>query len=174
MQNFIVRITQENINLLSRPEISCFVLPDTCSPEFGKRFITEAARADKPVLIEGENALTVCKNFSADGIILDTSKLENPAIPIKDVQKQAPHAVLGVICRNRRHEAMLVSECEPDLIIFKFWKDGLEHNKELLDWYAELFLIKNAAQIEDDIDFSALKADFVILDDTKYTILLAK
>ena len=174
MQNFIVRITQENVNLLSRPEISCFILAETCTPEFAKRFIAEAEKLDKPVLIEGENALAFYKDLGADGIILDTSKAQNPAVLIKETQKQAPHAVLGVICRNRRHEAMLVSECEPDFVIFKFWQDGFLHNKELLDWYADLFLIQNAAQIEEDCDFSTLNADFIILDDVKYTILLAK
>ncbi|MBR6355328.1 MAG: hypothetical protein IKR92_00595 [Alphaproteobacteria bacterium] len=168
MQNFIIRITQENNNLLNRAEIGCFILPDTTTPEFAAKFIESAQKADKLVLAEGVNALAFYQKYGTDGLILDTSKEANPAKVIKAVQKQAPKAVLGVVSRNRRHEAMLVSECEPDFVIFKFWKDGLDANKELLDWYAELFLIQNAMQIEEDFDFSALPADFVILDDVKY------
>ena len=174
MQNFIVRITQENNNLLNRAEIGCFILPDTTAPEFAAAFVETAQKAGKLVLAEGNNAVEFYQKFGTDGLILDTSKEEKPAKAIKFVQKQAPKAVLGVVSRNRRHEAMLVSECEPDFVIFKFWKDGFESNKELLEWYAELFLIQNAAQIEEDCDFSTLPADFVILDDVKYTILLAK
>ena len=174
MQNFIIRITQENTNLINHHELGCFILPDTTESDFAAEFIAKAQKADKLVLAEGTNAVEFYQNFGTDGLILDTSKEEKPAKIIKFVQKQAPKAVLGVISRNRRHEAMIVSECEPDFVIFKFWKDGLEANKELLEWYGELFLLQNAAQIEEDFDFSALPADFVILDDTKYTIFVAK
>lgn len=174
MQNFIVRITQENFKLLNNAEIGCFILPDTSAPEFAAEFIKRAQAAGKLVLAEGDNTLAFYQQFNPDGLILNTVKATNPAKMIKAVQKQAPRAVLGVVSRNRRHEAMIVSECEPDFVIFKFWKDGFETNKELLEWYAELFLIQNAAQIEEDVDFAALNADFIILDDVKYTILLAK
>ncbi len=168
MQNFIVRITQENFKLLDNAEIGCFILPDTTSAEFTAAFITKAHAADKLVLCDGDKALDFYLQYNPDGLILNTVKEANPAKMIKEVQKKAKRAVLGVVTRNRRHEAMIVSECEPDFVIFKFWKDGLAANKELLDWYAELFLIQNAAQIEEDFDFSSLNADFIILDDVKY------
>ena len=174
MQNFIVRITQENFKLSERAEIGCFILPDTTSPEFAAEFIKRAQAAGKLVLAEGEKALDFYLQYNPDGLILNTAKEANPAKAIKEVRKKVKKAVLGVVTRNRRHEAMIVSECEPDFVIFKFWKDGFESNKELLEWYGELFLIQNAAQIEEDCDFSALNADFIILDDVKYTILLAK
>lgn len=168
MQNFIVRITQENNNLLNNAEIGCFILPDTTSPKFAETFVTAAHAAGKLVLSEGERALDFYLQYNTDGLILNTAKADKPQKMIKEVQKKAPKAVLGVVTRNRRHEAMIVSECEPDFVIFKFWKDGFESNKELLDWYGELFLIQNAAQIEDDCNYSALNADFIILDDVKY------
>lgn len=174
MQNFIVRITQENTNLLNRAELGCFILPTTVTPDFAANFIEQAHQNGKIVLTEGENAVAFYQCYATDGLIADTSKETNPVKYLKSIKKQAPHAVLGAITRNRRHEAMLVSECEPDFVIFKFWKDGFEKNKELLDWYAELFLIQNAAQIEENCDFSTLNADFFILDDVKYSILLAK
>jgi hypothetical protein len=168
MQNFIVRITQENNNLLNNAEIGCFILSDTTSSKFVETSVAVAHAAGKLVLAEGEKALDFYLQYNTDGLILNTAKADKPQKLIKEVQKKAPKAVLGVVTRNRRHEAMIVSECEPDFVIFKFWKDGFESNKELLDWYGELFLIQNAAQIEDDYDFSALNADFIILDDVKY------
>ncbi len=171
MQNFIIRITQENLNLIDCQELGCFILPCSVSENFAAEFIQAAHTANKLVLTEGQKAVEFYQKFAADGFILDTSKVENPVKMIKAVQKQAPKAILGIVSRNRRHEAMLVSECEPDFVIFKFWQDGFAHNKQLLDWYAELFLIQNAAQIEEDCDFSALNADFVIIDDSKYLTL---
>jgi len=168
MQNFIIRITQENNNLLKNAEIGCYILPDTTSPAFAEEFIKKAHAADKLVLCEGDNAADFYLQYNPDGLILNTVQEANPSKKIKEVRQKVKKAVLGVITRNRRHEAMLVSECEPDFVIFRFWKDGLDKTKELLDWYAELFLIQNAAQIEEDFDFSSLHADFIILDDVKY------
>jgi hypothetical protein len=64
---------------------------------------------------------------------------------------------------------MLVSECEPDFLIFRFWRDGWEANRELLKWYNELFLIQCAAQVEEDCDFKSLPCDFVILNDVAFS-----
>ena len=168
MQNFIIRITQENTKLLKNPDIGCFILPTSCSAEFATNFVEEAQKAGKLVLCEGENVVDFYKKFNTDGLILNTVKENNPKKLIKQVQSLAPKAILGIVTRNRRHEAMLVSECEPDFVIFKFWKDGFENNAELLNWYAELFLIQNAAQIEEDIDYSSLNADFIIIDDSQF------
>lgn len=168
MQNFIIRITQENTKLLENPQIGCFILPTSSSAKFAADFVAKAQNDGKLVLCEGENVADFYQKFNTDGLILNTVKENNPKKLIKQIQKLAPKAILGVVTRNRRHEAMLVSECEPDFVIFKFWKDGFETNAELLNWYAELFLIQNAAQIEEDVDYSKLNADFIIIDDTKF------
>lgn len=173
MQNFIIRITQENTNLLNDEKIGCFILPDTVSAEFAEKFINLAHQKEKLVLVCGNNALHFYKQFNPDGLILNTIKQDNPRKYIEDIRSQAKKAVIGAISRNRRHEAMLVSEAEPDFIIFQVWKDGLQNNLELLDWYNEFFLIQNAAWPQEDIDTNTIKSDFVILDDTKY-FLLAK
>ena len=124
--------------------------------------------------MSGEKAADLYLQNLGDGLIIDTSKDENPAKQIKEIKAKCKKALLGVICRNRRHEAMLVSECEPDFIIFRIWKDGLDHNIELLKWYSDLFLIQNAVLPEDEIDTRKIPADFVILNDTAYTIFVAK
>lgn len=168
MQNIIIRITQENSNLLNDKNIGCFILPDTLSPDFAIKFITLAKQNGQLTLVEGNNALQFYKEFSPDGLILNTVKESNPRKFIENIQTQAKNAVIGAISRNRRHEAMLVSEAEPDFIIFQIWKDGFEKNQELIDWYNEFFLIQNAAWPQEDIDTNALKSDFVILDDVKF------
>ena len=168
MQNFIIRITQENFKLLNDERFSCFLLPENVQDNFAAEFVEKAHELGKLVLLEGKNALPLYTQYQADGIIIDASRDDRPQKFVKEVQKKAPKAVLGVISRNRRHEAMLISECEPDFVAFKVWKDGLEKSKELLAWYSEFFLIQCAVQIEDDeVDYADLAADLVILDDVK-------
>ena len=168
MQNFIIRITQENTTSVDAAGIGCFILPDTLDAAFVDEFILKAHAQNKLVLTEGENALDFYAAHGADGLILDVSKSEQPQKSVKQVQKKAPRAILGVVSRNRRHEAMLISECEPDFVIFKVWQSGFEANKELLAWYSELFLIQCAAQVEEACDYAALPVDFVILNDSDF------
>lgn len=165
MQNFIIRITQKNFSLLSGSEIGCFILADTTDNSFADEFIKQAHTQNKLVLAEGLKAIDFYLAHHTDGLIIDTSKEDKPQKLLKEIQKKAPKAILGVICRNRRHEAMLVSECEPDFLIFKVWAEGFDANKELLAWYNELFLIQSAAQVEEPCDYTALPTDFIILDD---------
>ena len=174
MQNLIIKITQENTNLIADSKLQCFILPDSLSQSFIVDFCAKAKTVGKLVLISGENAADLYLQKLGDGLIIDTSKDENPAKKIKEIKAKCKKAILGVICRNRRHEAMLVSECEPDFVIFRFWKDGFAANAELLKWYGEFFLIQSAVQPEDEVDISGLPSDFVILSDTAYTIFVAK
>ena len=125
-------------------------------------------------MICGEDALSLYKISEADGVILDLSKSANPKKEIKEFKKNNKDALLGIITRNRRHESMLISEEEPDFIIFKFWKDGFDENLALLEWYNEFFLIQNAVLPVEDIDLQKIKSDFLILDDIRYNIFVAK
>lgn len=174
MQNLIIKITQENTDLIADSKLQCFILPDSLPQSFIADFCAKAEADEKLVLIYGENAADLYLQKLGDGLIIDTSKDENPAEKIKEIKAKCKKALLGAICRNRRHEAMLVSECEPDFIIFRFWKDGFAANAELLKWYGEFFLIQSAVMPEDEADVSNLPADFVILSDTSYKIFVAK
>lgn len=174
MQKLIIRITQENTKLIADSNLQCFILPDSLPQSFIADFCAKAKTAEKLVLLSGEKAADLYLQKLGDGLIIDTSKDENPAKHIKEIKAKCKKSLLGVICRNRRHEAMLVSECEPDFIIFRFWKDGFAANSELLKWYSEFFLIQSAIQPEDEVDTSNLSADFLILSDTAYTIFVAK
>ena len=174
MQNLIIKITQENTDLIADSKLQCFILPDLLPQSFIADFCAKAEADEKLVLISGENAADLYLQKLGDGLIIDTSKDENPAEKIKEIKAKCKKALLGAICRNRRHEAMLVSECEPDFIIFRFWKDGFAANAELLKWYGEFFLIQSAVMPEDEAEVSNLPADFVILSDTSYKIFVAK
>lgn len=174
MQKLIIRITQENTKLIADSNLQCFILPDSLPQSFIADFCAKAKTAEKLVLLSGEKAADLYLQKLGDGLIIDTSKDENPAKHIKEIKAKCKKSLLGVICRNRRHEAMLVSECEPDFIIFRFWKDGFAANAELLKWYSEFFLIQSAVQPEDEVDTSNLSADFLILSDDAYTISVAK
>lgn len=168
MQNFIIRITQENTQLLNDDKIGCFILPDNTSSDFATNFANIAKTNGKLVLAEGDNALAFYKQFNLDGFILNAVNEQNPRKYIENIKEKNKSAIIGVISRNRRHEAMLASEAEPDFIIFKCWKDGLQNNLELLNWYNEFFLIQNAAWPQEELNTSELPSDFIILDDSQY------
>lgn len=171
MQNLIVRITQENSSLLENPQIGCFILADNLSSAQMENYISQAKQYDKLILLEGSQAVEGYIKYKADGLIINTTGQEKPQKMIREVQKKCPRAILGVVSRNRRHEAMLVSECEPDFVIFKVWREGLAANAELIEWYSELFLLQCAVQVEEDVDFASLSADLVILSDVQYAEL---
>ena len=165
MQNLIINITQENFSLLENPELKCFILPQNLKTDFVRAFIQNAHQKGCLCLLSGDDAAEKYAEFAADGVVLDLSKEEKPQKIIKEFKKKNPKALLGVISRNRRHEAMLISECEPDFIAFKVWADGFNKSKELLEWYADLFLIQSAVMPMDDCDISAIPADFAIKND---------
>ena len=162
MQNLIINITQENFTLLEKGDIGCFILPENLSKRFKCDFIEKAHKHGALCLLSGASEYA---DYEADGVVLDLSKEEKPQKIIKEFKKKNPKALLGVISRNRRHEAMLISECEPEFIIFKVWADGLDKNRELLQWYAELFLIQSAVWPQEDVDYASLPADFIIKND---------
>jgi len=174
MQKFIIKITDGDFKLIEDKSIECFILDASMSKDFIKSFAAKALNKDKITLVMGENAPAVCAELSLDGVIVDLSKSEKIKKEIADLKKQLPKKILGIITRNRRHEAMLVSEEEPDFVIFKIWKDGFESVAELVSWYSGFFLIQSAVLLEDEVDASTLKADIVILPDVFYKKLLAK
>ena len=115
------------------------------------------------MLFCGENAVNQAKVYGADGVVLDLGA-EEVKDKLEAVRKTlGKGGIVGLFTRNRRHESMLVSEAEPDFVIFKVWKDGFEGVKELTDWYADFFLIQSAAWVmEDGVKVEQLRTDFVI------------
>ena len=70
---------------------------------------------------------------------------------------------------------MIVSENEPDFVVFRIWNEGAEKTKALADWYAAFFLLQTAVEpMDGSVNFSAWPADMVILSPEDYKILVAK
>lgn len=169
MQNLILNITQKNFNFIEHKNINCFILPATMPEDFVQEFILKAKDRQKLVLISGETAALCAQKYKADGILLDVCTSEQPQKILKSMQQKLKNMIIGVICRNRRHEAMLVSECEPDFICLKIWREGLEKNMQLLQWYNELFLLPCAAFLQDpQLDYTTLPAEYIILNDVNF------
>ena len=165
MQNFIIKLTQKNINLLENKDVGCYIISSEMTDNMIKQAVEKVHSLNKLILVSGDNAEDLYQKYQTDGFILDCSTANSPAKIVKAARKNAPQAIIGVISRNRRHEAMLISECEPDFIIFRLWYEGLEKNLELLQWYSDLFLIQCAALPEEEIPLKNISADFIILSD---------
>lgn len=172
MQKFIINITGEDMSLLDDENLECFVVKAAAAPAFRAKFAAAARAKGKLVLTDD---VQVCKNEDFDGVLADFSRSENIAADFKALAAGLKKKFVGLITRNRRHEAMLVSECEPDFVAFRAWREGAEQVQALTSWYAEMFLLQSALLPEDDdLDFTAFATDFVILDDIKYKIFVAK
>ncbi len=158
----IIRIDEPNETILSDMSAECYVLNSALADDFCKRFIEKAS--DKVVLFYGDKAEEKSKVLNADGVIVDfgADDLKEKKAQLRKTLGKGKY--VGLFTRNRRHESMLVSEVEPDFVVFKVYKDGFDKVKELTDWYQEFFLIQSAAWImEDDVPIDELNTDFVIV-----------
>lgn len=163
MQKNIIRVEETNDKILENMSEECYVLNAVLEADFCRRFIKKAAEGERIVLFYGENAVNAAKIYGADGVVLDLGA-EDVKDKLVAVRKElGKGSIVGLFTRNRRHESMLVSEAEPDFVIFKVWKDGFENVKELTDWYADFFLIQSAAWVmEEGAPMAELRTDFVI------------
>ena len=159
MQKFIILINNENLEILENKDFECFILREELSSHFKKTF-AEAAKQQSKITL----ALSVsdCLAYNLDGVLLDLSKSEHIRRDYKTLTKDLKGKIIGLITRNRRHESMLISECEPDFIVFKAWQDGLNKTKELTSWYNEMFLIQSALWPMEELNFKDFKTDFII------------
>lgn len=163
MQKFIVRVESEEKRFSDKMEGECYALNAALDEEYCREFVEKAAAESRIVLFYGEGAVKTAVHLGADGVILDLGAeglKEKMAAVRKELGKSG---VVGLFTRNRRHESMIVSEAEPDFVVFKVWKDGFESVRELTDWYNDFFLIQSAAWImEDSVPLEELRTDFVI------------
>lgn len=171
MQKLIINITEQNYKLLEDDNLECFILNPHLSDFFISQFIKKAQEQEKLVLVTTAQS---CLEYGADGILIDLSKSENIAADYKNLTQGLKGKFIGAICRNRRHETMLVGECEPDFIVFRAWIDGKEKVQDLTSWFNEMFLLQSALLPVEEIDYSLFKTDFVILDDIKYFACICK
>lgn len=170
MQKFILNITNEDVALIDDANLECFCVDSSINDEVITRLRDKIHSLNKIILAIGDNACDACQKFNLDGVIVDLSASTHCAKDINYTRKLIGDKFLGVISRNRRHEAMLFSECEPDFLIFKAWTQGIEKIQELVSWYNEMFLIQSAVILEEPkIDGKSFDCDIIIgnLDDYK-------
>ena len=163
MQKFIVRVESEEKRFSDKMEGECYALNAALDEEYCREFVEKAAAESRIVLFYGEGAVKTAVHLGADGVILDLG-VEGLKEKMAAVRKElGKSGVVGLFTRNRRHESMIVSEAEPDFVVFKVWKDGFESVRELTDWYNDFFLIQSAAWImQDGVPSEELRTDFVI------------
>ncbi|MBO7097952.1 MAG: hypothetical protein J6W11_04875 [Alphaproteobacteria bacterium] len=164
MQKIITNLIDENMSLLDDARLECFILQENLPSHFKAEFALQAAKKNKITL---GLSVSDCLAYRLDGIILDLSKSDHISADYKKMTEDLKNKFIGVITRNRRHEAMLVSECEPDFVIFRAWQDGIDKINELTSWYHEMFLIQSALLPMEDINYQSFQTDFVILDSLK-------
>lgn len=175
MQKFILNLTNEDAALIDEAGLECFIA-DSSLGEGAIAALTETVRRrGKILLTSGENACELCQKLNLDGVMIDVSTGEHCAKTVNYARRQIGDKVLGVISRNRRHEAMLVSECEPDFVAFKAWRQGIEKTMDLVSWYNEMFLIQSAVVLAEPADdIKAFDCDIVIGNAGDYKIFVAK
>lgn len=164
MQKIIVRVDTENQALLEEKlTAQCYVLATALDGEYCRKFAARTAYAEKLLLFYGEDAVFRAREYGADGVVLDLG-VEGLKEKMAAVRRAlGKNSVVGLFTRNRRHESMIVSEAEPDFVVFRVWKDGFDKVKELTDWYNDFFLIQSAAWVmEEGVPAEELRTDFVI------------
>ncbi len=160
MPQVILYIENLEDKIIVSDAISCYVV----NSDLPQSKIKEVQAQGKMVLSFGPKALDVCLKYNLDGVIkeVDPSKPVKPQL--RPLREKLRRKTLGIIIPLRRHEAMLASEIEPEFIAFKPFK--AEQDREIIDWYNDLFLIPSVWVAEDeakqtsipDVDFVMVKA----------------
>ena len=164
MPKFILYVSKTDFSFLQNNNVECFVVDVSLPTDFLPEFNKQAQEQGKIVLAYGDNAATICRQYNMDGAVFDLSDSSNPQKDSQKLRQEMGSKILGLISRNRRHEAMIISEAEPDFLIFKVWLAGESGTKELVKWYNELFLIQSAIWVEDEnADMSGYETDNIIL-----------
>lgn len=166
MSKIILKIESENAKIYRDENICCYLVNSALSVDFIKSF----ADSDKMLLLYGENAPALCKSLNTDGLVweLDTSlPIKAQIIRIREIA--GPRKILGTVIPPRRHEAMLVSETEPEFVVFKFSEADSAAALKVVGWYNELFLIQSAIDLSEGLqDVKAFEPDFVIINSADY------
>lgn len=166
MPKIILKINSLNDKIYKDDSICCYLINSALPVDFIKKMQSQGIMT----LLYGDNAAELCKSLNTDGMVMEL----DPKLPVKvQVNKIRDNIgtkkVLGTGIYPHRHEAMLVSETEPEFVIFKFPADQSAEALELLKWYNELFLIQSAIDLSDGLqDVKAFDTDFVIINSADY------
>ncbi|MCH9806566.1 MAG: thiamine phosphate synthase [Alphaproteobacteria bacterium] len=133
--------------------------------------IINAQKHETAVLIADDAELA--NELRADGIHLSAKPTETPLIERYRAARQTlgANAIIGADAGHSRHDAMELSEAEADYIAFSPNRslhdpaDATAHQRELVQWWAEIFEPPVVAlDVPDNATtsaFAALRADFV-------------
>lgn len=166
MPKLILKINTQNDPVYSHPDICCYLLNAALPESYIKNFDRRGAL----LLLSGENAAGLCKSFGADGIVADIDS----SLPVK---KQVAAArtelgngkIFGAVIEPSRHQAMLVSETEPDFVAFRFGENDAARALSVIRWYNELFLIQSALDMSGGLcEWEPFSPDFLIINSSDY------
>lgn len=162
MPRIILKINHESSPIVSSENVCCYM----AASQLSEAKFNQLLKSGKMVLSFGENAYDVCQKYSLDGMVFELDVTKPVKSQLKPFREKLKHKTLGVIIPPRRHEAMLVSEVEPEFVVFKL--QDYASAKDLIMWYNDLFLLPLA------LDFSSTDSpipadwdDFVIIDSEK-------
>jgi hypothetical protein len=172
MQQFIIKLCSKDDQAGLDLGAECFFADQTFTDDELLKIVQAAHLKGRLILTDSAQR---CLQAKADGVILDLSKSEDIAADYRRLSAGLKGRFIGAVTRNRRHEAMLVSECEPDFVIFRAWSDGADIVRALTSWYQEFFLIQSALlPMDSTLDPTTFDTDFVVLDEDAFKKHIAK
>ncbi len=166
MPQFILNINSTSDTVFRDGNICCYLLSENLPDGYVQSFSAEG----RLVLLGGKNAAERCRSLNVDGVVADiSSDYPIKAQVSKISEKLGKGKVLGTVVCARRHEAMLVSETEPQFVAFRFAPEEKEKARELIAWYNDLFLIQSAVDLRDGLqNLNGVDTDFVIINSHDY------
>jgi len=166
MPQFILNINSTSDTVFRDDDICCYLLDGSLPAGYVQSFSAEG----RLVLLGGDNAAERCRELNADGVVAEiSSDCPIKAQVSKISEKMGKGKALGTVICPRRHEAMLVSETEPQFVAFRFAPEEKEKAREVISWYNELFLIQCAVDLRGGLqNLDGIETDFVIINSHDY------
>lgn len=162
MPQIILKINSADDKIIINDKVCCYL----AASNLPVAVIAKLSASGKMVLVYGDNALEVCRNQNLDGVFIKVDVSHPIKAQLKPLREKLKGKTLGVLIPPRRHEAMLASEIEPEVVAFDM-SDNLSHD-EMIAWYEELFLLPLALYYEQPpANLDSLGSDFVIINAQK-------
>lgn len=166
MPNIILKINSTTDKIHTSEDICCYLI----NSGLPSSFIKDLAGCGKMLLLIGDNAAQKCKEYDADGIVVEIDPTQPLKVQVNKPREMiGPKKVCGVIVPAHRHEAMLAAETEPDFVAFKFAPEETAKAAEIIAWYNDLFLIQSAADLSSGLqNIADIDIDFMIINSQDY------
>lgn len=166
MPKFILKINQNTDKIYRDDDIACYLLDASLPTAYLKDFKSDG----RPRLLCGTNASKLCRELGFEGVVADISSDKPIKAQIAKIRAElGEHKFLGTVIAPHRHEAMLVSETEPEFVAFRFSAAEKAAAIPVISWYNELFLIQSAVDLRGGLqDLKDTDCDFVIINSHDY------